>query len=149
MTARELEVGDTAPDFPAKLGNDVNSLYDMLKTGPVVLYFYPKDFTSGCTTEACEFRDSLPLFVKKGATVIGVSSDSEEKHARFAERYGLRFPLISDGERKIREMFGVRPTLGFIPGRTTFVISKQGKIIGKFSSQTQPKKHVEEALSKL
>ncbi len=149
MDSSELKVGDTAPDFTVEEEGVVFSLYRQLESGPVVLYFYPKDFTAGCTAEACEFRDSIGLFSGRGITVIGVSSDSEETHRSFADRYNLPFKLISDTGGEIRRLYKVRPTLGIVPGRTTFVIGKDRTIMKTFSSQAHPRRHVQEALAVL
>lgn len=145
----ELKVGDKAPDFTLQSTDGAFSLYDRLRHGPVVLYFYPKDFTSGCTAEACEFRDSIRSFMEVGATVAGISGDSGERHREFAGKYGLPFDLLSDAEGTVRRLFGVRQTLGVLPGRVTFVIDEKGIIVMKFSSQAHPRRHVREALEAL
>ena len=144
MAAHELEEGEKAPDFELMTHDGRKfRLYEELKSGPIVLYFYPKDFTPGCTTEACEFRDRYDTFVKNGYRVFGVSSDPPEVHMRFAEQYRLPFTLLSDTEGKVRKLFGVKPTFGLFPGRTTFVIKQDGTIAGKFSSQFRPADHPE------
>src|ERR1700753_3339253 len=111
--ARGIKAGDKAPDFtlPAQNGAPVR-LSDRLGQRVVVLYFYPKDETSGCTAEACAFRDSYQVFTDAGAEVIGVSSDSVGKHASFAENHKLPFTLISDDKGKLRKAYGVPSTLG-------------------------------------
>src|SRR5580693_10489045 len=116
--ASSVKVGDKAPDFtlPAQSGERV-----------VVMYFYPKDNTSGCTAEACAFRDSHEVFTDAGAEVIGVSSDSAEKHTAFADKYKLPFTLLSDRGGKVRKLYGVPTVLGLIPGRVTYVIDREGK----------------------
>jgi len=143
----ELKSGQTAPDFSLKdqTGKTVN-LADYKGRKAVVLYFYPKDDTPGCTTQACEFRDSFEVFSDAGAEVLGVSSDSPESHKQFAAKHRLPFKLLSDPKEEIRKAYGVSSTLGLLPGRVTFVIDKQGVIQHVFSSQFRPKKHVEEAL---
>ena len=129
-----LKVGDKAPSF--KLKNQdakVVSLSD-LKGKPVVLYFYPKDDTSGCTKEACNFRDEFPKFGKMKAEIIGVSADSVESHKKFAQKYKLPFNLLSDEKKEVLEKYGVwqeksmygRKYMGIV--RTTFVIDSSGKI---------------------
>ena len=143
-------VGSKAPDFTlsSQSGEMVN-LSDFLGKRPVVLYFYPKDNTPGCTTEACAFRDEHDTFTKLDAEVIGVSSDSVQDHKRFAEKHHLTFTLLSDEGGKVRKLYGVPNTFGFLPGRVTYVIDKEGMIRHIFSSQVKTSKHVEEALKSL
>ena len=114
--ASSVKVGDKAPDFtlPAQSGEPVR-LQDRLGERVVVLYFYPKDNTSGCTAEACAFRDSHEVFTDAGAEVIGVSSDSADKHTAFADKYKLPFTLLSDRGGKVRKLYGVPTVLGLIP----------------------------------
>lgn len=142
-----MKTGDPAPDFelPDAAGKSVR-LSDFAGKRPVVLYFYPKDETPGCTAEACAFRDSHEAFRETGAEVIGVSSDSEESHRKFAERHRLPFTLLSDHGGKVRKLYGVPPTMGLLPGRVTCVIDKKGVVRHVFDSQFNPKKHVSEAL---
>ena len=142
----KVNVGDQAPDFtlPSQTGEDV-SLSQFRGKKNVVLYFYPKDESPGCTREACTFRDSFELFTDLGAVVIGVSADSVESHKAFSERYNLPFTLLSDGENKVRKLYGATSALGIIPGRVTFIIDKKGVVRHVFSSQLQPEKHIEEA----
>ena len=111
----------------------------------VVLYFYPKDETTGCIKEACTFRDNYEELTKLGAEVIGVSGQSVESHVSFASHYGLPFILLSDEGNKIRELYGVPSSMGIIPGRVTYIIDKKGMVRHIFNSQTQAQKHVEEA----
>jgi peroxiredoxin Q/BCP len=115
----------------------------------VVLYFYPKDETRGCTREACEFRDRYDVFTGLGAEVLGVSSDTLESHKSFATHHGLPFLLLSDEDGKVRKLYGVPSTMGIIPGRVTYIIDKQGVVRHIFNSQFQPEKHIEEALKVL
>jgi len=112
----------------------------------VVLYFYPKDNTSGCTAEACAFRDSHETFTDAGAEVIGVSSDSADKHASFAGQHNLPFTLLSDKGGKVRKSYGVPTVLGVIPGRVTYVIDRTGTVRLVFSSMTHIDQHVKDAL---
>jgi len=114
-----------------------------------VLYFYPKDETAGCTAQACSFRDSYEDFKAAGAEVIGISSDSGRSHTKFAEHHRLPFVLLSDIIGKVRKAYGAYDMFGLIPGRVTFVIDKEGKVIHKFDSHLNPTKHIGEALSKL
>jgi thioredoxin-dependent peroxiredoxin len=141
------QVGEPAPDFtlPRADGTPFR-LSEAVRRGIVVLYFYPKDETPGCTAEACAFRDSYEIFVDAGAEVVGVSGDSVESHERFAEHHELPFLLISDRGGALRRLYGVKATLGIWPGRVTFVIDKDGIVRHVFSSQTDAVRHVEEAL---
>jgi peroxiredoxin Q/BCP len=145
--SENVKVGDVAPDFTLKdqRGQTV-SLKDYLGKKSVVLYFYPKDNSPGCTKEACKFRDSYEDFKDAGAEVIGVSSQSEESHSIFSTTFALPFILLSDEEGKVRELYGVKSSLGFLPGRVTYVIDKGGIVRHIFSSQLEPERHVEEAL---
>jgi peroxiredoxin Q/BCP len=149
-TKQSVEVGDQAPDFelPSQSGERVR-LSDVWARGPVVLYFYPKDETPGCTTEACTFRDSYEAFEEAGAKVVGVSSDSVTSHESFASKHRLPFTLLADEGGKVRRQYGVRPTLAILPGRVTYVIDGQGVVRHVFSSQTGVQRHVHEALDAL
>lgn len=142
----KVNVGDTAPDFTltSQTGEAV-TLSQFRGKKNVVLYFYPKDETRGCTREACTFRDSFELFTDLGAEVIGVSADTVESHKSFAAHYNLPFTLLSDTDNAVRKTYGAESSIGFIPGRVTFVIDKKGIVRHVFSSQLQPEKHVEEA----
>ena len=145
--AQGIGVGDKAPDFtlPSQSGEQVR-LQDRIAQGVVVLYFYPKDETSGCTREACAFRDSHEVFTDAGAEVIGVSSDSVDKHAAFATHHKLPFTLLSDEGGKVRKAYGVPAALGFIPGRVTYVIDRDGTVRHVFNSMTNISGHVNDAL---
>jgi thioredoxin-dependent peroxiredoxin len=145
--ARGIQVGDKAPDFtlPSQAGEQVR-LSDRLGERIVVLYFYPKDETPGCTKEACAFRDSYEVFAEAGAEVIGVSSDSVDKHATFAGRHELPFTLLSDRGGQVRKSYAVPATLGLLPGRVTYVIDRAGTVRHVFSSQTNIGRHVNDAL---
>lgn len=128
-----LKVGDKAPDFSAETDEGKLSLKD-LKGQKVVLYFYPKDNTSGCTREACDFRDSHPKYKKKGVVVLGVSPDTVKSHVGFRAKHELPFALVSDPDRAIANAYGVfkeksmygKKVMGI--ERTTFVIDEKGKI---------------------
>jgi len=126
------------------MGDDV-MLSEFFGKKNVVLYFYPKDETTGCTKEACTFRDNYEELTKLGAEVIGVSGQSVESHKSFASHYGLPFILLSDEGNKVRELYGVPSSMGIIPGRVTYIIDKKGMVRHIFNSQTQAQKHVEEA----
>jgi peroxiredoxin Q/BCP len=146
-STKKIEVGGLAPDFtlPDQSGQPV-SLSDFKGRKAVVLYFYPKDFTGGCTAEACAFRDSYEVFKEAGAEVIGVSSDSTDSHQGFAAKHRLPFVLLSDSGGKLRKQYGVPATLGLLPGRVTYVIDKEGVVRHIFNSQLAATRHVEEAL---
>jgi len=145
--SKRPSVGDKAPLFtlPDKTGKDIK-MSDYIGKKVIVLYFYPKDETAGCTTEACTFRDRYELFTKANAEVIGVSGDSLESHTNFATKYNLPFLLLSDSYDEVRKLYGIKATLGIIPGRATYIIDKVGVIRHIFVSQFNPKKHVDEAL---
>ncbi len=142
-----LKVGDRVPNFKVKAthGEDFDSR-TVLGQKPVVIYFYPKDNTPGCTTQACGFRDQYEEFKDLGAEVIGVSSDSVDSHQKFAQQYHLPFVLLSDEDKKIRTLFGVPSAmLGLFPGRVTYVVDKKG-IIQMIYNTMFAKKHISKAL---
>ena len=145
--ARGVRAGDKAPDFtlPSQSGEQVR-LYDRLGERVVVLYFYPRDDTRGCTAEACGFRDSFEDFTDAGAEVIGVSSDSVDRHAAFAGKHKLPFTLLSDKGGQVRKSYGVPAVLGMVPGRVTFVIDREGTIRHSFNSMTNIGQHISDAL---
>jgi thioredoxin-dependent peroxiredoxin len=144
----KIKVGNRIPTFtlPDQNGNlfDINSV---LGKKNLVIYFYPKDDSPGCTAQACSFRDQFEVFSDADAVIIGISGQSVESHKKFAEKHRLSFTLLSDEENKVRKLFGVTPNLfGLVPGRETFVADKNGKVIYIFNSQSQTSKHVDEAL---
>lgn len=142
-----LKVGDKVPPFQAKATN--GQLFDssfVIGTKPVVIYFYPKDDTPGCTQQACSFRDKYEDFTELGADVIGVSGDTTASHERFASKYQLPFTLLSDSDKKLRNLFGVPTALfGLIPGRVTYVIDEKGDIRFIFD-HLSGKIHIDKAL---
>ena len=149
-----LKIGDKAPSFNLKNQDaKVVSLSD-LKGKPVVLYFYPKDNTSGCTKEACNFRDEFPKFGKMKAEIIGVSADSVESHKKFAQKYKLPFNLLSDEKKDVLEKYGVwqeksmygKKYMGIV--RTTFIIDAKGKI-SKIFPKVKVENHNEEVMEAL
>jgi thioredoxin-dependent peroxiredoxin len=123
----KVDVGSVAPDFtlPSQTGEMV-SLEDFVGEKPVVLFFYPKDDTLGCTKEVCAFRENFQEFEKLDAEVIGISSDSVDSHRGFAEKHRLPFTLLSDEGGKIRKLYEVPNTLGIFPGRVTYVLDREG-----------------------
>jgi peroxiredoxin Q/BCP len=144
-----IKVGDTAPNFtlPSQNGSPV-SLTDF-RGKPVVLYFYPKDDTPGCTVESCAFRDQYEVFKSAGAEVIGISGDSPESHQKFATKHQLPFTLLSDKGNKVRKQYGATAAFGLFPGRVTYVIDQDGVVQYVFDSMFNFKGHVEEALKTL
>ncbi len=145
-----MKIGDKIPDFTAKdtNGNDFES-QTIIGQKPVVIYFYPKDDTPGCTTQACSFRDQYEDFKDLGAEIIGISSDSVASHEKFAKKYKLPFILLSDQNKKLRKLFGVpSDLLGLIPGRVTYVADKNGVILMVFNSMSS-KIHIKKAFETL
>jgi thioredoxin-dependent peroxiredoxin len=147
MPNTALKVGDRAPLFtlPNQAGVTVN-LADLIGQKPIVLYFYPKDDTPGCTAESCAFRDSYEQFQDLGAEVIGISADPPTTHQQFVSKYQLPFTLLSDVSNQVRERYGVPPTFFVVPGRVTYVIDREGIVRHIFDSQFNFNGHVEEAL---
>ena len=144
----EIKIGSTVPNIV--LHNQNDEIFDLKnKTAGknVVLYFYPKDETPGCTAQACAFRDQFEDFTDAEAVVIGISGQSVESHKAFAEKHQLTFTLLSDEGNKIRKQFGV-PTnfFGLLPGRVTYVINKTGKVVYIFNSQTNISGHIDQSL---
>ena len=147
----KIDVGSKAPDFDLQNQNgDQVKLADFLGKKNIVLYFYPKNETPGCTKEACSFRDQYEDFQEIGAEVIGVSADSIKSHQKFASNRRLPFVLLSDPKNKTAKKYGVGGALfGLLPGRETFVIDKQGVIQHRFRSQFQIDNHISDALDVL
>lgn len=142
-----LSPGEPAPDFTLTTQTGASwSLHEELKSGPVVLFFYPKDDTPVCVAEACAFRDQHEVFVGKGAQVVGVSSDSVASHRSFANRHDLPYTLLSDVGGSVRKAFGIKKTLGFIDGRVTFVIDREATVQHVHSAQFGVDQHVAGAL---
>ncbi len=144
----KLFVGSTVPKFELKdQQGELFSIDSVLGKKNLVIYFYPKDDSPGCTKQACSFRDQFEVFADADAMIIGISAQSVESHLEFAEKHRLNYNLLSDKGNKVRKLFGVPGNLfGIIPGRVTYVINKEGKVIYMFNSQIQAEKHVEEAL---
>ncbi len=144
----EIKIGSTIPQFSLPDQNGIMfDISSVLGKKNLVIYFYPKDDTPGCTAEACSFRDQFEVFTEADAVIIGISGQSVQSHKDFAEKHRLTFTLLSDEGNKIRKLFGV-PTnfLGLLPGRVTYIADKTGKVIYIFNSQSQATKHVDEAL---
>ena len=142
-----IKVGDKIPDFILKdaKGNDFDSR-SIIGTKAVVLYFYPRDNTPGCTTQACGFRDLYEDFIDLGSEVIGVSSDSVTMHQEFTKQYKLPFILLSDQDKELQKLFGVPTNLfGLLPGRVTYIIDRNGIVVMIFNSMIASK-HLPRAL---
>jgi peroxiredoxin Q/BCP len=146
--SQAIQIGDNCPAFslPDSQGNEIH-IDDYLGQKILVLFFYPKDDTPGCTKEACAFRDAYADFVELGCEVFGISSDASNAHQVFQQKHQLPYPLLSDTQKKVRQLFGVPTSLfGLIPGRVTYVVGLDGKVAGIFNSQTNPLGHINEAL---
>ena len=143
----KLKVGDPVPDF--RLQDGVGKWLtreELSKDGPLVVFFYPRDDTPGCTAQACGFQSSLGEFEELGATVVGVSADSVNSHQRFADDHGLTYPLLSDPDNEMRRSFGVPKVMGLLPGRSTYVIDASGTLRHVHHGQLDPVGHVNAAL---
>jgi peroxiredoxin Q/BCP len=146
---KSIEIGDKSPMFTLKdQDGKIFNIEDAIGKDNLVIYFYPKDETAGCTKQACSFRDAYEDFLSARAKVIGISSDDEKSHEKFAKKHNLPFTLLADSDKTVRKAFGV-PTnlLGLIPGRVTYVIDKKGIVRGVFNSQMKFDQHVNEALA--
>lgn len=145
-----LKPGTLAPDFEATLDDGTPfRLSDERGKRIVVLYFYPKDFTPGCTAQACSFRDRYEAIRERGAVVVGVSADDEASHARFRAQHQLPFPLISDRDGRIRQLYDVKGWLPFLPPRVTYVIDWAGVIRAALRHDLRVSAHVPEVLKVL
>ncbi len=145
----KVKAGEKAPDFEGPTADGTRiGLRDFLGKKNVVLYFYPKDDTPGCTKEACSFRDNLDPIRAMGAEIIGVSLDGTESHKKFAAKYGLQFPLISDGAKKIATSYGVLKDSKTSVNRVTFVIDKDG-MVAKVFPKVDVTMHTEEVVAAL
>ena len=145
---KAVQIGDLIPEFT--LPDQDGKMFDIknvLGSKKMVIYFYPKDDSPGCTKEACYFRDLFEVFKEADAVIIGISGQSVESHKKFAVKHRLSFTLLSDSGNKIRKLFGV-PTnaFGILPGRVTYVADRSGKVAYMFNSQIQAERHVDEAL---
>ena len=145
-----LNVGDKAPEFSGKdqQGKLVRSS-ELLAKGPLVLYFYPKDFTPGCTQQACQFRDVFQDLDSKGASIVGVSLDGQASHKRFSDTHGLPFSLLSDSKKTISKSYDVGRLFGLMLKRVTYVIDEGGIIRAVFHHELAVKRHVEDTLTAL
>ncbi len=145
---KNVNVGDAIPQFSLPdQNNEVINIADKIGNNILVIYFYPKDDTPGCTAEACSFRDQYQDFTDAGAEVIGISFDSPSRHKKFAAKHRLPFTLLSDSKKQVLKAFGV-PTLmfGMLPGRVTYVVDRQGVIQHVYNSNANATQHVQESL---
>ncbi len=143
-----IVVGSTVPSFILRDQNGKDFDIDLVKGKKnLVIYFYPKDDSPGCTKEACSFRDQYQVFSDADALIIGISAQSVESHLDFANKHHLNYTLLSDKGNSVRKLFGV-PTdlLGLLPGRVTYVADKSGKVVFVFNSQIRAEKHIDEAI---
>lgn len=145
-----IKVGSKAPDFELqRQDGGLFRLKEKLQEKNVVLYFYPKDSTPGCTKQACEFRDQYEVFQEMGAEVVGISSDSLASHQKFEQAHRLPFILLSDVGGRVRKLFGVPRKLGLLPGRVTYIIDKSGEVRYVHNAMFNPLDHVSAALEVL
>ncbi|MET0895506.1 MAG: peroxiredoxin [Acidimicrobiia bacterium] len=145
-----MKVGDLAPAF--ELAADDGSairLVDELAQGPVILFFYPKAMTSGCTAESCHFRDLAGEFAAVGGRRLGISADKVEKQREFSEKHNFDYPLLSDPDRAVAKQFGVKRPGPLFNKRATFVIDTDRRVLAAISSETNMEKHADEALAVL
>ena len=146
-----MKVGEIVDDFklPDETGT-MRSLGELLVNGPVVLFFYPAALTAGCTRESCHFRDLKSEFDAVGAQRVGISADSVDKQKEFSDKHEFDYPLLSDREKTVANLFGVKRSLGFLPNkRSTFVIDTDRRLIGAFHSETNMNAHADKALDLL
>ena len=145
-----MDVGDEVPDFTATLDSgETTSLSGLLEDGPVVLFFYPKAFTGGCTAEACHFRDLASEFAEAGAQRLGVSRDDVDTQASFRREHGFDYPLIADESGDIARIFGAKRMGPLWSKRQTFVIGTDRRLVGAIRSETDMERHADEALALL
>jgi peroxiredoxin Q/BCP len=146
-----LQKGDKCPIFQLKNQFDqIVDITDYLGKKNIVIFFYPKDETPGCTKEACAFRDDFEEFLQYDCALFGISSDSVQKHLSFSQNHNLPYSLLADENKTVRKLFGVPGNLfGLIPGRVTYIINKNGIIEEVFNSQTNPIGHINSALQTL
>ncbi len=150
-TKKPLKIGDKIPSFSLQNQNGEDVLIDeFIGKTAIVIYFYPKDDTPGCTKEACSFRDTYADFRDLNAQVIGISADNVASHKKFAEKYNLPFTLLSDVDNKVRKLFGVPGTLfGLIPGRVTYIVNKNGIVTDIHDNMLNAEGHIKASLKAL
>lgn len=143
-----LDAGEVAPDFERVDQDGRTFRLSSLRGRWTILYFYPKDETTGCTAEACAFRDNMEAFRDLGAEVVGVSTQDRESHRKFAQRHALNFRLVADPDKRIARAFGVLGLLG-VARRVSFLIDGEGRIRDAYRSEISPTSHVDRARQKL
>ena len=145
---KKIKTGSKVPPFALKdQRGEIFDIQTVIGKKNLVIYFYPKDDSPGCTKEACYFRDQYEVFNQADAVIIGISGQSVESHRKFAEKHSLSFILLSDTGNKVRKLFGVpKDFFGVLPGRVTYVVDKTGTVVYVFNSQTKATMHVDEAL---
>jgi peroxiredoxin Q/BCP len=145
-----MEIGELVPDFtlPADDGTTV-TLSEVLQQGPVVLFFYPKAMTTGCTAESCHFRDLAAEFAEVGAVRLGISADSVEKQQQFSAKHDFDYRLLSDTDRAVAKVFGVKRPGPLFNRRSTFVIDQDRRLLAAISSEINMNKHADDALDVL
>ncbi len=148
MAKHSVKTGDRIPPFKLRdQNNEIADSESLLAQKALVLFFYPKDDTPGCTAEACAFRDQFEVFTEAGAKVVGISADPPDSHKAFAQKHRLPYLLLSDEDNEVRKQFGVpKSLLGILPGRVTYIIDQNGIVRHIFSSQLNVQKHISEAL---
>jgi peroxiredoxin Q/BCP len=147
-TMNAIDIGNNIPEFILKDQNGKDfDIKKVIGEKNLVIYFYPKDDSPGCTKQACSFRNQYDIFNEMDAIIIGISGQSIESHKKFADKYRLTYPILSDEGNKVRKLFGVPTNLmGLLPGRVTYIADKKGKVIYIFNSQLKAEKHVDEAI---
>lgn len=148
---KNIQVGDKLPDFSLRdQNNELFTTDKFIGKKAMVIYFYPKDDTPGCTKEACKFRDDFDIFSNMDVEIIGISSDDVKSHKAFAQKYNLPFTLLADVNNEVRNLFGVKSNIfGLLPGRSTYIIDPKGFVIDIHEGMLNAEKHVEEALKAL
>ncbi len=146
-----IKIGDKCPDFSLLDQNgEMVAIKEIIGEKNIVIYFYPKDNTWGCTKQACSFRDSFQDFIDLGCEVIGISTDSVDSHKMFSTKYNLNFKILSDVDDEVREKFGVPKSLfGIIKGRVTYIIDKKGNVAWIFNSQLNAEGHISKSIEVL
>lgn len=145
-----LDTGDVVPDFTlSDQHGEPRSLSSLLESGPVVLFFYPKAMTTGCTKESCHFRDLAAEFAQVGAQRVGISADTVDRQAAFDSKHDLGYPLLSDPDRKVASTFGVKRPGPIFNKRATFVIDTDRKVLASIASEMNMDQHADEALKVL
>jgi len=142
-----LKISDKLPDFDLKNQHNLNVSSKKFIGKNLIIFFYPKDYTPGCTTEVCNFRDNYDILKKFDAEILGISSDDIRSHKSFAKKYNIQYDLLSDPKRKVEKLFGVpRNLFGLLPGRVTYIFNKRGTLVEIINSQLNINKHLQKTL---